>query len=125
MTDTAPETTDDTDSATRTNKPVHLEDAEDLAAFVADHDLALVEFYTEGCPKCQALEPILGNVARATDAAVGTLNPRDDPPLIEEYNVRSVPLLLVFEDGELVERKSEGFQGAEDIVALVENRGEA
>jgi len=106
-------------------KPVQLADGDDLAEFVADHDLALVDLYTEGCTLCQAIEPVVGNVARATDAAVGMLNPRDDLALVETYDVRSVPTLLLFADGELVDRMAEGFQGTEAVVEFVENRGES
>ena len=104
-------------------KPVHLADAEDLQKFVAENDLALVDCYTKGCSLCQAIEPVVGNVARATDAAVGLLNPRDDPPLVEEYQIRSVPTLLLFEDGKLVGKMAEGFQGTEAVVEFVESRG--
>jgi thiol-disulfide isomerase/thioredoxin len=111
-------------STTTPDKPVRLDDGEDLAAFVADHDLALVDFYTKGCTLCQAIEPVVGNVARATDAAVGLLNPREDLDLVEEYDIRSVPTLLLFEDGELVGRLAEGFQETEAVVEFVESREE-
>ncbi|MFB6083396.1 MAG: thioredoxin family protein [Halorientalis sp.] len=97
------------------NRPVHLSDADELDAFVADHDRALVEFYTEGCTLCQSMEPVLDNVARATGVPVGLVNPRDDPPLIERFQVGSVPLLILFEDGEPVARKAEGFVGADEL----------
>ncbi|WP_135805798.1 thioredoxin family protein [Halorussus marinus] len=103
--------------------PVRLDDGDDLAAFVTDHDLALVDFYTKGCPLCQAIEPVVGNVARATDAAVGLLNPREDLDLIETYDVRSVPTLLLFADGEPVDRLVDGFQETEAVVDFVERRG--
>ncbi|NEU57859.1 co-chaperone YbbN [Halorussus sp. MSC15.2] len=112
-------------NATTADKPVHLRDADELDAFVADNDLALVDFYTKGCSLCQAIEPVVGNVARATDAAVGMLNPRDDLSLVEAYDVRSVPTLLLFEDGELVGRMAEGFRGTEAVVEFVESRGDS
>lgn len=102
------------------NKPVRLEDGSELEAFVTDHEVALVEFYTSGCPKCGAMEPVLGNVARASDVAVGMANPADDPRLLEEYPVRSVPALLLFREGEEVARKLEGFQGAGDVIDFLE-----
>jgi thiol-disulfide isomerase/thioredoxin len=102
--------------------PARLDDGDDLDRFVATHDLALVDLYTEGCSLCQAIEPVVGNVARATDAAVGLLNPRDDLELVETYDVRSVPTLLLFEDSELVDRMAEGFRGTEAVVEFVEER---
>ncbi|RXK50590.1 thioredoxin family protein [Halorientalis pallida] len=102
------------------NRPVHLADADELDGFVADHDRALVEFYTEGCAICQSMEPVLSNVARATGIPVGVVNPRDDPPLVDRFRVQSVPVLVVFEDGEPVARKADGFVGADDLVGFVE-----
>ncbi|MFB6207606.1 MAG: thioredoxin family protein [Haloglomus sp.] len=106
------------DAATA-GRPVRLDDEADLDAFVAEHDRALVEFYTEGCSMCAAMEPVLGNVSRASDVAVGLVNPRDDPPLVERFAVQSVPLLVYFEDSEPVRRLADGFVGAEEVLAFV------
>jgi thioredoxin-like negative regulator of GroEL len=102
------------------NRPVQLADADELDAFVAEHDRALVEFYTDGCTICQSMEPVLGNVARATGIPVGLVNPRDDPPLVDRFRVQSVPLMVLFEDGEPVSRKAEGFVGADELEGFVE-----
>jgi thioredoxin-like negative regulator of GroEL len=102
------------------NRPVDLADEAELDAFVSNHDRALVEFYTEGCTLCQSMVPVLGNVARATGVPVGLVNPRDDPPLVERFQVQSVPLLVLFEDGEPVARKAEGFVGADELEGFVE-----
>ncbi len=107
------------DTATA-DSPTHLDDEAALDAFLADHNRALVEFYTDGCSICASMEPVLGNVARATDVAVALVNPRDDPPLVERFAVQSVPLLVYFEDGEPVARKAEGFVGADDVLAFVD-----
>ncbi|QSG01832.1 thioredoxin family protein [Natranaeroarchaeum sulfidigenes] len=103
------------------NRPTVLEKGSELDEFVTEHDLALVEFYTEGCSICQSMEPILGNVHRNAPATVGTINPRNDPPLIDEYNVRSVPLFVLFVDGEPVDRLAEGFVETERLVTLIES----
>ncbi|MDZ7745088.1 MAG: thioredoxin family protein [Halobacteriales archaeon] len=97
-------------------KPERLADEQALDAFLADHDVALVEAYTKGCSLCQAMEPVLGNVARASDIAVGMVNPGDDIGLVDRFDIRSVPTLLLFRDGDLVARRSEGFQGASDVL---------
>ena len=104
----------------RPDRPVYLRDAADLDALVAAHDLVLVEFYTEGCGICASMEPVLGTVARATDAVVALCNPRDDPPLVERFDVRSVPTLVVFRDGEVAGRLAEGFVSTDDLVGFVE-----
>ena len=101
-------------------KPVRLADGDDLDDLIAERERVLVEFYTKGCTLCQAMEPVLGNVSRATHVTVAMLNPREDLSLVERFGVRSVPTLLLFEDGEVVARLAEGFRGAEDVLTFVE-----
>ncbi|USZ71810.1 thioredoxin family protein [Natronosalvus halobius] len=111
-------------AAERSARPVALKNEADLEAFVADHDRALVEFYTAGCSMCDAMVPVLGGVARATDVAIATINPRDDPPLIERFDVRSVPLLVLFADGDPVARRADGFVPAEEVIGWLESETE-
>ena len=110
----------DNTGAADPTKPVPLADEADLDALLADEDAVLVEFYTEGCGICRSMEPVLSNVARElTDVVVATLNPRDDPPLIERFDVRSVPLLVLFIDGDPAARRADGFVGGDDLTAWV------
>ena len=104
------------------DRPVHLTDEADLEAFVSETDVALIEFYTDGCGICQSMEPVLGNVARAIDVRVGVINPRDDPPLVERFDVRSVPLFVLFVDGEPVGRLAEGFVPGDELTAWIDER---
>lgn len=109
-----------------TQRVAALDDASDLDAFVADAPVVLVEFYTNGCGLCESMAPVLSNLARALDGlAVTTVNPRDDPPLIERFDVRSVPLLVLFVDGEPVARLAEGFVGGDELTAWVREHAPA
>ena len=105
-------------------RPTPLADADALDEFVADADAALVEFYTDGCGICASMEPVLGNVARALDVDVALVNPRDDPPLVERFDVRSVPLFVLFVDGDPVARRAEGFIPGEELSAWVREHAE-
>jgi thioredoxin-like negative regulator of GroEL len=105
-----------------TDRPIQLADEAELDAFLSAADVALVEFYTDGCGICQSMEPVLGNLARALDIHVGLINPRDDPPLVERFDVRSVPLFVLFVDGEPVGRLAEGFVPGDDLTDWIEDR---
>lgn len=98
-----------------TDKPTRLETGDDVDTFVETHDVALVEFYTSGCAMCQAMEPVLGNVARATQISIGMVNPGTDIALVDRFDVRSVPTLILFENGGEVARLAEGFQGGDAV----------
>ncbi|ADJ15966.1 thioredoxin family protein [Halalkalicoccus jeotgali] len=105
---------------TASQKPIRAETGEELGALVAEYDVVLAEFYTKGCTLCRSIEPVLGTVARATDARVVMLNPETDLSLVETYDIRSVPTLILFENGERVGRVAKGFQGAEEILGFIE-----
>ncbi|WP_123532960.1 thioredoxin family protein [Halosimplex salinum] len=104
--------------ATSHERPVSPSTRSELNDLVASHDRVLVEFYTEGCGKCAAMEPVLSGVARTTDVVVATMNPRDDPQLVDEYDVRSVPKLLLFVDGELVDTRADGVLDVDELTAF-------
>jgi thiol-disulfide isomerase/thioredoxin len=99
------------------DQPVDLADDPALEKLVETHPRVLVEFYTEGCGICASMEPILGGLARS-DLVVGTINPRDDPPLIEEFEITSVPTFVLFVDGEPVDRLADGFVPSEELQAF-------
>jgi thioredoxin 1 len=105
--------------ATTYDRPVTLSSRAELQDLVADNRRVLVEFHTEGCGKCAAMEPVLGGVARTTDVVVAAMNPRDDPELIDEYDVRSVPKLLLFVDGDLTRTREGDVLGVDELRAFV------
>lgn len=96
------------------DRPIDLADGEALSEFVETYENVLVEFYTDGCGVCASMEPVLSGVARQ-GVVVGTINPRNDPPLIDEYEIASVPTFVRFQDGEPVDRLAEGFVPGEQL----------
>lgn len=101
------------------NRPVALADGDDIDDLLARDPVVLIEFYTSGCAACAAMEPVLGVVAKQTDATIATCNPGTDLDLVDEYDVRSVPALLLFVDGEEVDRRMEGFVGADTLLDMI------
>ena len=113
-------TPDDSTTATsHTTKPVDLANRDELVDLLDNNSPVLLEFYTKGCTLCQSIEPVLGTVARATGITVGMVNPQVDLDLVEEYDIKSVPTLVVIEDGHEVGRLAEGFQGADAIISFL------
>ncbi|MGM0591041.1 MAG: thioredoxin family protein [Halobacteriota archaeon] len=102
-------------------KPIKLTSVAELDDLVDTNETVLVELYTTGCGICASMEPVLGNVARVTDAVVATVNLGIDTSLVERYVVRSVPTLLLFRNGDVVGRLADGFQGTEAVVEFVES----
>ncbi|CQH47701.1 thioredoxin [Halobacterium hubeiense] len=109
-----------TQSRPNAQKPIRVVDGEQLRDVLDSHDRVLVDFYTKGCSLCQAIEPVLGNVAKATGITVAMVNPGDDISLVEEWDITSAPTLVLVEDGEEVGRLAEGFKGGDDIEAFLD-----
>lgn len=69
----------------------------------------LVDFWAAWCGPCQALGPIVDEVAAEADGfKVGKVNVDEQPELARDYRVMSIPTLLVFKNGELVRREVGG-----------------
>lgn len=66
----------------------------------------LVDFYSDTCPPCVRLAPILAEVAQdyAGKATVVKVNVRDLPQAFGQYRVNATPTVLFFNKGQEVER---------------------
>jgi len=106
--------------AAQTDRPTTIATRGELDDMRTENDRVLVMVRTTGCTICQSMEPILDNVARATDAAVAVFNPRSDLDAVDAFDVRSVPTFLLFVDGELVDRRADGFVPSTELVSFVE-----
>jgi thioredoxin 1 len=63
----------------------------------------LVDFWAEWCGPCKMIGPVVDQVADelAGTAKVGKVNVDEARDLAVKYNVRSIPLLLFFKNGEV------------------------
>lgn len=70
--------------------------------------LVLVDFWAAWCMPCRMLSPIIDRVAQAypSQLKVVKVNVDENPALSNEYNIMAIPTMMLFRDGELVQRIS-------------------
>lgn len=66
----------------------------------------LVSFGTNWCPACKLMEPILSELATEFSglATVAKIDAEDNSNLISDYGIRNVPSILLFKNGQLLQR---------------------
>ena len=70
--------------------------------------LVLADFWAEWCAPCRTLAPVLEELAkeRAGRLRVVKINTEREPALASQFKIRSIPTLLLFRDGKLVDQLS-------------------
>jgi thioredoxin 1 len=84
--------------------------------------VTLVDFWAPWCGPCQMLTPILENQvapAVAGRAKVGKVNVDESRDLAVKFGIKSIPALLVFKNGKLVQQMV-GLQSGDALVKAIE-----
>lgn len=80
----------------------------------------LVDFWATWCGPCQMIAPTVEEIAEeyADTLKVGKVNVDEEMALAQAFRVTSIPTLLVFKDGKLV-NSGIGYMSKDEILSLI------
>lgn len=81
----------------------------------------LVDFWAEWCGPCRMVAPVLEEIDKELEGKVKIVkvNVDEEGALAQQYDVMSIPTLMIFKKGEVVETAI-GFRPKKDLMAKVQ-----
>lgn len=92
-----------------------------ISEILADSKPVLIDFWATWCGPCRALSPTIEEIADEYEGkvTVAKCNVDDSQAVAGQYRIMSIPTLLYFKDGQIVDRTI-GLVSKDDIVARLE-----
>ena len=86
-----------------------------------NQNLVLVDFFADWCGPCQALGPILEQVCGEVDYPIYKINIDELGDIAGQYQVVSIPTMMIFKNGEMVD-KHVGVMQRDEITTWVNSK---
>lgn len=87
------------------NKPLEIND-ENFDEIVSKYDIVVVDFWAPWCGPCRMVAPVIEELAKEMKGKVvfAKLNTDENPKMVTRYRIMSIPTLMLFKEGKLVDR---------------------
>ncbi len=87
------------------NTPLQVTDA-DIETHIKKYETIVIDCWAPWCGPCRMVSPVIDELAKDMQGKIvfGKLNVDENQQTSMKYNIMSIPTLLVFKNGEMVDR---------------------
>ncbi len=88
------------------SKPIEITD-NNYEEIINSGKPVMVDFWAEWCGPCRIIGPVVEEMANDYDGKVviGKVDVDNNPSITAKFGVRSIPTLLIFKDGQVVDKQ--------------------